>query len=131
MTNKPGFIALISVLIIAALGLTIGTGMLIRAIGESSMTVTNEASQRAHAAATVCAELALMNLKNSLTYAGNEMRTIDVGDTCRIGPTGGSGNNNRTVTTTSTVLDINHAISITVDAVHPTMQVSSWQDVIN
>lgn len=131
MKKNSGFIALLSVMIIAAVALTIGIGMLLRSIGESSMAVTNETTQRAHAAATACAEKALQNLKNSNSYPGNETLIVGIGDTCHISAIAGNGNTNRSFSTTSTISDETFGMTINITSINPTMQISSWQDVIN
>lgn len=130
MTRSPGFIALISVLIMSALALLLGIGVLTRAFEESSIQDAQWYAARAEAAATYCAEAALMKLKSSQTYAGNETLIMN-GDTCRIRAVGGSGNSNRTIQATSTVMGANRNIAITVQQIDPVLQVSSWQDVAN
>lgn len=130
MKNAPGFIALISVIIISALALLIGIGVLTRALEESSIQDAEVYAARADAAATYCAETALMKLKSSQTYAGNETLAVN-GDTCRIRAVGGSGNADRTIQATSTVAGANRNIAITIQQIDPTLQITSWQDVAN
>jgi hypothetical protein len=126
--RKPGFVALISVLIMSALGILIGSALLIRAIGRDKEYIAEEEGIRAQVAATYCAEYALMALRNSTAYAGNETTTTNDGSTCSVLGVGGSGNTNRTVTATSTVLGATRRITVTVPVVSPVMSISSWQD---
>lgn len=130
MKNPPGYIALISVIIMSALAILIGVGVLTRALEESSIQDAQEYAARAEAAATHCAETALMKLKTSQAYAGNETLSVN-GDACRIRAVGGSGNENRTIQTTSTVMGASRNIAIYVQQIDPTLLVSSWQDVAN
>lgn len=130
-TTRNGFIALLSVLIISAVAVTIGVGMLLRSVGENQMASMNELAQRAQFAATSCAEYGLQKLQASNSYAGNETLVVDAGDTCHVGVPGGTGNTNRTLTTTSTVLDVTRTQSIVITRLRPSLQISSWQDVIN
>ncbi len=130
MSKAKGFIALVSVAVLMAVGLTVTAGLLIRASGESRLAVTDDYQIRAQAAATACAERALMELKSSLTYAGNQ--TLQVGsDTCSILLVGGVGNLNRTLDTTSTVSGVESKLHLMIDSVNPDMTVSSWQDVVS
>jgi hypothetical protein len=131
MTKRPAFIALVSILIISAIATVIAVGLLLRAIGENQMAVNNDLSQRAQLAATSCAEYALGQLRLSNTYAGNATLIVDSGDTCHIGVPGGSGNTNRTLVTTSTILDVTQTENISITQLTPQLKISSWQDVIN
>jgi hypothetical protein len=130
-TYQEGFVALISVLALSAVAVTIGAGLVIRAVGQGNMSVTDDAGIRAEMAAQACAEQALMNLKNSTNYSGNETLTLSNGDTCRIRAVGGTGNTNRTVQTTSTVMTATRKIQVNVASINPTMSISSWQDVVD
>ncbi len=131
MMKRSGFIALISMMIISAVATVIAVGLLLRAIGENQMAVNNDLAQRAQLAATSCAEYALGQLRQNNAYAGNATLTVDSGDTCYIGVPGGSGNTNRTLVTTSTILDVTQTESISITQLRPQLQISSWQDVIN
>lgn len=131
MHQKPGFIALISVLILSAITLAVGIGLLGRAITESQISMTQEYASRAQAGATACAEQGLQGLKNSLTYAGNQTLTLSDGTTCRILAVTGVGNTNRTVSATSTVSNVSRKVTVTITNVNPAMSISSWLDVIN
>lgn len=125
--RQSGFIALISILIISALMLLVGVGMVLRAVGETRISIVSEHAARARAAVTSCAEYALMQLKNSSSYAGNQTLNIG-GDPCTILPIGGSGGANRTVQTTSTVNGATRNVFIRVQVIDPTMTVT-WQNV--
>lgn len=126
---KPGFIALLTVLVISAVALLVGTGLVIRAIGATNITLATDAMDRTYVAATACAEHALISLKSSLSYAGNESMTLSNGDTCRILAVTGVGNLNRVIQTTSTVQGATRKMQVNVGNVNPTMGISSWQDV--
>ncbi len=129
-TFRPGYIALISVLILCAIALAVGIGLATRAVSQDQIDESRDATVRAYAAATACAEYALIGLKGSLLYAGNETR-IYSGDTCTILTIGGAGNLVRTVKTTSTVSGATRKILIQVEQVNPRMIISSWTDVVN
>jgi len=130
INKSHGFIALVSIAVLVAVGLTITVGLLIRAAGESRMAVMDDYHMRAQAAAMACSEMALMSLKGSLAYAGNQTFTVG-DDTCSILAVGGVGNLNRTIDTTSTVSGAESKIHVVVDVVNPTMSISSWKDVVS
>jgi hypothetical protein len=130
MKRRPGFIALISMLILSAIGLLISVGLFTRAHGESLMNVQDDLALQARQAATACAEYGLMQLKTSNTYAGNEVRSVG-GYTCKVLTPGGSGSTNRTISATSTISGVNAKVTVTVTSIDPTMSISSWTDVVD
>lgn len=129
-TFRPGYIALISVLILSAIALAVGIGLATHAVSQDQMDVSRDASIRAYAAATACAEHALIALKGSLLYTGNQTLVYS-GDSCTILTVGGAGNLARTVKATSTVSGATRKILIQVEQVNPRMIISSWTDVVN
>ncbi|MBU2509213.1 MAG: hypothetical protein ABII13_04240 [Patescibacteria group bacterium] len=127
--NKPGFIALVTVLIVMALGVLLAAGLSLRSVDAGNIYIINLDGTRAHVAATHCAEYALSSLKAGSSYPGNETRILDNGDTCYIATPGGGGDSNRTVRTTSTVNGANRKIDIYIDTIGPYMEISKWQEV--
>ncbi|MFA4954788.1 MAG: hypothetical protein WC641_05750 [Patescibacteria group bacterium] len=128
MKKHPGYIALISVLILTAIGLVIVTGLLNRSISSSQVSQLEDYTLRAQAAAAACAEHALIKLKDSTAYAGNETFRLGLDD-CRVLSVTGSGDANRTITTTSTVGGAARKIYVDIATVNPTMSIRSWQEV--
>ena len=129
LTTAPGFVALITVLIVMALGVLLAVGLSLRSVDSGNTLVADLDGVRAHYAASYCAEYALDRLKNSSSYVGNAMRILDNGDTCFIFAPGGSGNSNRTVRATSTVNGATKKIDIYINTIGPTMLISKWQEV--
>lgn len=127
MTRSHGFVALISVLIISAICLLVGSGVLLRSIDEGNIAIAQEQAYRAHAAAAYCAEEALMQLQQNKFYAGNQTLTL-FDDTCRIRLITKSGAT-YTVQTTSTVMGATRKFSVLITKLRPTMIISSWQEV--
>jgi len=127
-SNQKGFIALISVLIIAALVLAISIGVSLRSVEETNMSLGEQESHRALALADLCAEQALMKLLSVLDYSGNESIIID-GESCDILTIGGSGNSDRTVQTRSTVSGYTKKVEVEVSRISPTMEIVSWEEV--
>jgi len=128
MKYREGYIALLTVLILGAVMVLFLTGGLFRAAGVSKMRIQEEASARAQVAATACAEQALYSLLNSTSYVGGELLPVS-DDTCYVRTIGGTGNTNRTVQTTSTVLGVTRKIQVNVATVQPTLSISAWRDV--
>lgn len=126
--NK-GFTALISVLIVGALILVISIGAAVRSLNQGQMSTQNELSELVRSLAQACADDAVMKLKTTLTYAGNETITVQGSRTCDILPTEGSGNTNRTIKTQSTVSGYTAKVKVVVAQLRPTAQITSWEEV--
>ena len=92
--------------------------------------VQNSNSSRAFYLANLCAEDALMKLKDNLDYLGNESLIID-DDSCEILQVEGSGNSDRVVKTTGTVYNQIRKIKIEIAQVNPKMEITSWREVID
>lgn len=126
--NK-GFTALISVLIVGALILVISIGAAVRSLNQGQMSTQNELSERVRSLAHACAEDALLKLKTTTSYAGNETITVQGSYTCLILPTEGSGSSNRTIKTQSTVSGYTAKVKMVVSQLRPTTQITSWEEV--
>jgi len=127
-SRQEGFIALVSVLIIGALVLMLSLGASMRGVGDIGMSIAQQHSARALSLANTCAETALMKLKNTLRYQGNESILIG-GESCMIYPILGAGNLNRTVKTSSTVSGYTKKVLVTVSRISPEMHIALWREV--
>jgi len=122
-TNSGGFIALITVLIIFAIALLIGLSVSLLSISEAQMGLKKFQSSQASYLANLCAEEALMKLKENINYSGNESIEIEGG--CQILPIEGKW----IVKTISNFQNQVKKIKIVVSQVNPKMIISSWQEV--
>jgi hypothetical protein len=126
--NQKGYIALISILIVSGMTLLIAISVSLSGISESDMGLLKNQSTKAFYLATLCAEDALVKLKNDLKYSGNETLTIGEGS-CTILAIKGGGNFNRVVKTTGTIYNQIRKIKVEISQVNPKMEISSWQEV--
>jgi hypothetical protein len=126
--EKNGYIALVSILLISSLTLFLAVNANLFGISESRMALDGAHSSKAYYLANLCAEEALINLKDDLDYSGNE--TINIaGGSCEILPLEGSGNENRTIKTTGSFDNKTRKIKIDIDLVNPVMEINSWLEV--
>lgn len=126
-SRSTGFIALISILIVGSLLLVITASAAMRAVGGSKIAIAFLHASRASALANACAEHAVASLKNNLQYSGNEHIIISEGADCSVLGVTGSGNLNRTISATSTVLGHARKVRIVIDSVRPTLLVREWR----
>lgn len=126
--QNDGFVAIVSVLVIGAIGVTLAISLLWGGAGNLKTAMVFTASRQARALADACAEYALSELRQSTSYTGSETLLLGNG-TCEVGAIGGSGNTNRTVQTTGTVGAVVRRVEVEVAVVSPTMTLTSWQEV--
>jgi len=128
VANNSGFIALTTVLVMSAVILVISTGISLRSVDGIKMSLGQKHSYTASSLAYLCAENALIKLKSTTNYSGNETITLD-GETCDILSIDGTGYSTRTVKTQSTVSGYTKKLKIVVAEVDPIMQITSWDEV--
>lgn len=124
--NKGGYIILLSVLVVSAMGLAIAVSLLLLGISSSRTGFVVEQSNQARALANACAEEALQQISTTGTFAGTGGLTLGQG-TCSYTVTN-TGGSNRTITTYGTVGTVIRRVSIVLDGVNPPSLVS-WQEV--
>jgi hypothetical protein len=81
-------------------------------------------SSQAYYLANLCAEEALMKLKENINYSGNETITIENGE-CQILPIEG----NWTIKVLSQFRNQIKKVKIVVEQVNPEIEISSWEQV--
>lgn len=119
---------LITILIIGAIASAILSSLLLLSISSTQISFSVQQSEEALAAAQGCAEYALLQLRTSPTYAGNEFIALGQNQ-CEILTIGGIGNNNRAVCTEGTAGDTIRRLEIAVSQILPQTTVFSWQEV--
>lgn len=124
--NKNGFVALIIVLIILAIGISTGVGLGLRSISGMKMSLQKNQSSRAYYLTNLCAEHALMKLKEDSNYTGNEIIIIE-SENCTVMPIEG----NWTVKVSGDFKDQIKKMKIIVSQIDPEMVIDSWEEVPN
>ena len=119
-----GFIALITILLILGVVLIVGLGISQLSIGEAKMSLQKSQSSQAYYLANLCAEDALMKLKEDINYPGDETINIENG-TCQILPIEGTW----TVKISANSQNQIKKMKIVVSQINPNMIIDSWQEV--
>lgn len=125
--NNNGFIALISILAITAIAGTIALGLILLGVNSTRTNLVYIQSAQARALANTCMEEALMKLRESIYYTGNETLSLTSGS-CQIQTISGTGNTNRTINTTATVSNTTRKVQVVVATVNPAISLTSWQE---
>lgn len=127
---SKGFVTLLSVVVLGAIGLSITTSLLLFGAGSSHTSIVRMRSLQAKVFANACAEEALQKLRESVYYQGNET-LIFSGGSCDIQsiPIGGIGNNGRTVQVIGKAGSVERRVRVIISTVHPTVLIASWQEI--
>lgn len=125
--NSKGYITLISVLIVGAVGTAIAISLILLGNSSSQNSFVIQQSAQAKGLANACAEEALEQIRESTLFTGTANLTLGQGScTYTVTNTGGT---NRGITTSGTVGTVIRKISITITAINPLIVVSSWQEI--
>ncbi len=126
-SNQRGYIILVTVLVLGALGAAIAVSVIWLGLGGSKSSFALEQSNQAKALATACGEEALQQIRDSMPFAGTGSLTLGQG-TCSYTVTSGTGQN-RTIVSTGTVGTVIAKVSITINAINPSINITFWQEV--
>src|SRR3990167_9131747 len=100
-TNNSGYIILVSVLVVSAVGVAIALSLLLLGLGSSRTSFAVEQSNQAKALANACAEEALQKIRNSVPFEGSDGLALGQG-TCDYTVTKQTAQN-RTITASGAV----------------------------
>lgn len=125
--NQRGYIVLITVLVIGAIGVAIAVSVIWLGLGGSKSSFAFEQSNQAKALANACSEEALQQIRDSTPFTGSGSLTLGQGS-CSY-TVAASGGQNRTITSSGTVGTIVRKVKIIIDTINPTINVTSWQEV--
>lgn len=126
---SKGFIALISVLVLGAVGTAVAVSVILLGLNSSRTSLVVEQSNKAKALANACAEHGLNIIAINPNYTGSMGLIIGV-DSCLYTITN-LGGQNRSIVTSSTVGAVTRKVSVNVSAITPKIVVSSWQEFAN
>ena len=126
-TRERGYITLLSVLVVGAAGLAITTSLLLFGLGSSRTSFAVEQSAQARALVDACVEEALQQVRDSTPFTGTGTLSLGQGS-CDYEVTSGGGQN-RPIHASSTVGTIIRKVEVTIDAINPSINTTSWQDV--
>jgi hypothetical protein len=130
----PGFILLISVILIAAVAAFIGLSLLVMGGSSEKQALTSDRSMRARASADACAETALDSIRLDENYAGGEQVTFTSGS-CAILAVTKSLDGVYTIQTTGTEGTVVRKVRVSanreIPGGTPKVTINSWLEVAN
>lgn len=125
MKNK-GYIALISVLSISAVGLAIATALLVLGIDSTKTSINIYQGFEAKNLAHTCSDLALDKIRSNINYTGTDTQSIGNGSCNYV--VNNLGGTNREVLSYGTVANVVRREKIIINQVSPTIGISSWKE---
>ncbi|MDP2789797.1 MAG: hypothetical protein Q8O51_01580 [bacterium] len=126
--KTQGFVTLISVLILGAVGVAVVISLIQLGLGSSRTSFATEQSVQARGLADACGEAALSTIRLTPAFTGTTPLTFGSG-TCSFTVTN-TGGTTRSVTALGTVGTIVRHVTIVVATVSP-VTLTSWQEVAN
>lgn len=128
MRSRPGYIFLITILVIGVIATATASSLLLLGWAAEQNGYLMQQSAQAFENAQTCAERALRELRRDLNYSGNRTFTLTRG-TCQISRIGGSGNEKRTLCVTGASGDTNRKMEVYIDRLYPGVTIRSWEEV--
>lgn len=124
---ENGYILLISILIISAIGLTISISLVLLGIGFSKSSFSLDRSAKAKYYADACVESALQAIWDT-DFVGSGSLNFSPGEDCSYEVIN-DGGNNRTIQASGVSGSVTRKTKVTIDQLSPTIRVTAWQDV--
>lgn len=125
--SDAGYVTLISVLIMGAVGLAITISLLLLGLSSSRTSFSLEQSNNAKSMADLCAEEGLERLRRTPSFTGTVTITLTQG-ACSYTVTD-VGGGNRQIDADGTVDSYTRKVQIETSQVTPQIQIGSWQEV--
>ncbi len=126
--KNAGFVTLMAVLIVGAIGTAVAVSFLNRGIDSSKNTVSLEYSYQARLLADQCAELALQNIRNTTEYLGSGSSSNSTG-TCTF-LVEDYGGKRRNITAEGKSGDSTKKLLVEIDGINPQIIILSWREVL-
>ena len=125
--NNEGYMLLLSVLVLGAVALAAAVSILLLGLGLERTSFALEQSNQAKALANACAEEALQQIRDSVPFEGAGSLALGQGN-CSYAVTKLSGQN-RTIIASGTTGTTIRKVSIALDKITPSINITSWQEV--
>lgn len=125
--NNRGFVTLISVLIVGAVGISITLSLLLIGIDSAKTNLTLKKSAQAFMLANACVESGLQHIRDNTDFTGDNTILFNEGS-CQY-TINSQGGESRTIIAAGTVQTTVRRIHVEVDALSPAMNIASWKEI--
>lgn len=127
--GRPGYSSLIAVLVTSAVGVTIVAAITFVSIGSLKTGRTAELSVQARGYADACAEEAIWQLREDDTYAAGAALLFPPSGSCGVTTITGTGQTNRTVTTTGVSSGVTRQVQVTIANLAAPISITQWEEI--
>lgn len=124
---NSGYVALVSVLVLGAVGVYITISMLLLGLGSSRSSFSSEESSKANAFAHACAEEGLQQIRDNNAYTGTGSLSFALG-ACEYAVTN-TGGENRLVDAWGSSGNTIRRVRGVVNAINPQITMTSWREI--
>jgi hypothetical protein len=124
---NSGYITLLSVLVVGAIGVAVATSLLVLGVSSSRSSFAYQQMYQAQELVQACAEEGLEQIRIASAYTGSGSVSAGQG-VCTYSVTS-QGGELRTLDATSTVGSVVRKTKVVLSAINPLLVVSSWQEV--
>ncbi|MEI7451933.1 MAG: hypothetical protein WCK37_01870 [Candidatus Falkowbacteria bacterium] len=121
------YVALLSVLVVSAIGVAITASLLLLGLASSRTSFTVGQADQSKGLTNACTEEALEKIRESSSFTGSATITLGQG-TCGYTVTN-TGGTNRTIVASSTVGILVRKTTILINQIDPTINIVSWLEV--
>jgi hypothetical protein len=126
---KQGYLTLMTVLIVSAIGVAISVSLLTLGVGSSERTLTIQDLERARALASTCAEQALQELRRQTSFAGSTT-TVLFGGNCSYTVVAGASES-RTISAQGSAGNAIARLRVIGSVINPRITITYWQETSN
>lgn len=124
-----GYITLISILVVGAVGVAISVSLLLLGLGSSRTGLAYQQSNQAKALANACAEEGLEQIRLLSSYTGSGGLSLGQGTCTYVVTNPGPGPQNLNINTIGTVGNTIRKVSVIINAINPVINIIYWQEV--
>ena len=125
--TRDGYITLISILVVGAVGAAVTMSLLLLGLGAARTSFAQEQSNQAKGLANACVEEALQAIRSNASYVGTGNLSLGQG-ACSY-TVSNEGGENRTIIASGIVGIIEKKVKVTIDDINLYINVASWQEV--
>lgn len=127
---KKGYVALISTIVVGAIGTAVAVSLLLLGTMYSQTSLVVQQSNQAKAITNACAEDALQQIRNNNAYIGTNNLSFSGIGTCNYTVTNNGGENRKIISSGNVNQNI-RKIEIIINQLNPKIIISSWQELAN
>lgn len=127
--DRAGFVVLISVLVVGAVGAAITLSLILLGLGSSRASFAVEQSSQAKSIVNACTEEALQQIREFTPFIGSGGLTLGQA-ACSYTVTS-QGGDARTIDASGTVGTVVRKVKVIISAINPSIIITSWQEVSN